>query len=84
MFIRDDLIENPTTELFVPSIVLRSKCVSHGAEYGDPCFSFGALTSKKIIHGVCNRRAVKSGLNGRIKEASLRTNTTRVRRGIGS
>lgn len=74
MTIRVEFADSPSTELFVPGVVFRTNCDSHGADFGIPCFSFGALTSTNEISGICNHRAIKAGVNGPIRDASLRQN----------
>lgn len=61
----------PTTELYVPRVILRSSCVIHSAESGEPCHSFESLISDDIVSGICNARARKAGMNAPIRPASL-------------
>lgn len=61
----------PTTELYVPRVILRTSCVIHEVETGEPCHEFESLISDTIVGGICNARARRAGMNAPIRPASL-------------
>ncbi len=73
MYIKNPSVvdDSPTTELYVPRVILRSSCLEHEAETGEPCHTFESLISDEIIEGICNGRARRAGMNAPIRPASL-------------
>lgn len=65
--------DDPTTELYIPDVLLRTDCPKHKAKLGFGCFVTIGYKDKKPKHAVCNARAKKAGFNAPIHEASLRT-----------
>lgn len=58
--------EEPSTDLFMDTIIARVHCPKHKADSGEPCWSIG------IYGQICNRRAKRAGFNHKISEKSLR------------
>ena len=68
----------PTTALFMPTVVSETTCPNHHADRGVYCFTHEALNSDRIIAGICNRRAKKAGFDGLIKPSSLISRPAKV------
>lgn len=68
------MTESPTTDRFVPTIIDKVDCQKHFRDVGDPCYVIHAATSNSIHMGVCNRRALKAGMVGKVSPGSLSTN----------
>ena len=58
--------ENPTSELFLQSVIDRQGCQKHGVNKGEPCGRMGPYRA------ICNARAKRAGFNHKISEKSLR------------
>lgn len=55
------------------SIIARTTCGKHNAASFEPCYAIPADTSEKMFFGICNKRAVKAGANGKISQSSYQT-----------
>lgn len=53
----------------IVSIISRSKCPKHNAAEGEACYNLVG-SSGDILFGVCNRRAVLAGADGKVSETS--------------
>jgi hypothetical protein len=71
--------EAPTRDLYLPRVIESTPCTKHSAEKGEPCFRFEAAENDSVHTGICNSRAIRAGMNGRIHPMSL--SSTRTFRG---
>ena len=63
----DDAI---STDLHIRAVVNRKSCPVHSASPGKPCWWIHTVDGT-LLAGVCNNRALKAGMTGRINPQSL-------------
>lgn len=56
--------------MHILNITKRQGCQKHEALIGHPCFRIKADKGGKEFWGICNRRAVKAGANGKVSDSS--------------
>jgi hypothetical protein len=72
--------DEPTTELYIPTVLERTSCKNHDVPEGVPCFHIGNDESGYNA-AVCNKRALRAGFNARISKSSLVRNHIKNRKG---
>lgn len=63
----------------IVKIIGRQVCKKHKADIGEPCYSIPSGTSDVVHVGVCNKRAILFGANGKISDASLRKTRSQIK-----
>lgn len=59
----------PTTALYIQTVIDRSDCHRH--DTSDACYKIPKVSGVGYHEGICNSRARKAGMTGRIRPASL-------------
>lgn len=71
MRLRDIPLDNPTTDMHMPTVLRTAACSTHDAPHGIPCFHVPKISGNGYHAGICNTRAWKAGMTGRINPSSL-------------
>lgn len=70
----------PTKEKFIPEVMTRATCNSHGASHGSPCYVIPSEDGFSFFPAICNARAKRAGMNHEIRPASLEVFASRGNR----
>ena len=73
-----DVVETPTTDLFITTVIERAICTKHKGGGGGPCYVIESTITGDLYLGVCNDRITRAGFVGKISPQSL---SVRSRRG---
>ena len=67
--------ENTIGINFIDTVIDRSACKKHKASVDTPCWVVETAKGD-WLRGVCNKRAIKAGYNGKISRSSLRVRSS--------
>lgn len=58
----------------IETIIAKTACGRHDAQIGVACFGISPESplAPETLLGICNRRAIKAGANGKISDSSYR------------
>lgn len=66
---KSDLFNN---RLHINEISSTTSCEKHDAKFGYPCYRILNKVTGKEHWGICNKRAIRAGRNGKVRAESLR------------
>lgn len=58
---------------YIYKVIDTTMCNRHQALKGDPCYSVTRDSSSIPSYGICNKRAVRAGMNGHISEQAVQS-----------